>query len=199
MTDALIIFVRNPELGKVKTRLAQTIGPEKALDIYKQLLQHTLDITKNMAVDKYVFYADYISENDIWKNAGYNRLLQEDAGLGEKMNRAFQMLFEKKYNSVIIIGSDCIELTENIISNAFHSLKDHDAVIGPANDGGYYLLGIKKLHEELFLKKKWSTEEVFPATIKNFYTLGLRFHQLPELIDIDTEEDWLLAFNQSKE
>ena len=193
MPDALIIFVRNPELGKVKTRLAQTIGQEKALNIYKQLLQHTLDITKNLAVDKYVFYTDKIPEKDMWKDAGYYRLLQKDAGLGEKMHHSFKILFEKKYRKVVIVGSDCIELTEDIILNAFHSLQDHDAVIGPANDGGYYLLGMKKLYPDFFINKKWSTEDVYETTIKDFNKLELKYFMLPVLIDVDTEQDWKLA------
>lgn len=193
MPDALIIFVRNPELGKVKTRLAKTVGDNKALDIYKQLLQHTLDITINLAIDKYVFYADEIPGNDMWKNDRYCRLLQKNEGLGEKMLHAFQLIFNKQYEKVIIIGSDCIELTQEIISNAFDSLDDHDVVIGPANDGGYYLLGMKKVHEILFINKQWSTDNVFDETVKDLKHLRLRFHKLPQLIDIDTEEDWLLA------
>jgi rSAM/selenodomain-associated transferase 1 len=193
MPDALIIFVRNPELGKVKTRLAQTSGQEKALNIYKQLLQHTLDITKNLAVDKYVFYTDKIPEKDMWKDAEYDRLLQKDAGLGEKMHHSFKILFEKKYRKVVIVGSDCIELTEDIILNAFHSLQDHDAVIGPANDGGYYLLGMKKLYPDFFINKKWSTEDVYERTIKDFNKLELKYFMLPVLIDVDTEQDWKLA------
>ena len=158
MPDALIIFVRNPEAGKVKTRLAATVGDEKALHIYKQLLDHTLTITKNMAVEKYVFYAGEISQTDMWKEARYSRLLQKEADLGEKMRTAFETVFLNGHAKVIIIGSDCIELTTEIFNQAFENLDEYDAVIGPANDGGYYLLGMKSLHAELFINKPWSTE-----------------------------------------
>lgn len=193
MSEALIIFVRNPELGKVKTRLAQTVGPQMALDIYKQLLQHTLDITKKLAVNKYVFYAGAFSEMDMWKESGYYQLLQKNADLGEKMHHSFRMLFEKEHSKVVIIGSDCIELTQEIIQQAFDVLTTNDAVIGPANDGGYYLLGIKMLYPHLFTNKQWSTGDVYETTINDFKKLDLKYFVLPVLIDIDTEEDWKQA------
>ncbi len=198
MPDALIIFVRNPELGKVKTRLASTIGNEKALAIYRQLLDHTLAITKNIAAKKYVFYAGAIAKKDMWKEAGYHQLLQKEADLGEKMFDAFKTLFSKNHNKVIIIGSDCIELTEAIIQEAFHQLNTNDVVIGPANDGGYYLLGMRKLCAELFENKQWSNDTVYQATINNFKELRLSNYVLPVLIDVDTEEDWQLSQQKAK-
>ncbi len=193
MADALIIFVRNPELGKVKTRLAATLGEDKALEIYQQLLMHTWDITKNIAAEKYVLYADEIRETDMWKEAGYHRLLQMDSDLGEKMLAAFKMVFDKNNSKVIIIGSDCIELTAAIIQEALLQLNINDVVIGPANDGGYYLLGMKKLHIEFFFDKQWSTDKVYSATITDFKKAGLLYFELPVLIDVDTEEDWQLV------
>ncbi len=199
MSEALIIFVRNPELGKVKTRLAATLGSEKALHIYQELLAHTLFITKNIAAEKYIFYAGEIAENDIWNNAGFHKLLQKEANLGEKMSHAFETLFNKNHSKVIIIGSDCIELTGSIIQEAFQQLNKHEVVIGPANDGGYYLLGMKKLHAELFENKKWSTEHVYTATIMDLEASAASFHELPVLIDIDTEADWLAANEKIKD
>ncbi|HZH95068.1 MAG TPA: TIGR04282 family arsenosugar biosynthesis glycosyltransferase [Flavisolibacter sp.] len=190
MSSAIIIFVRNPEWGKVKTRLAATVGNNKALEIYIQLLEHTLNITKDLAAHKYVFYADAIPDDDLWKEAGYHRLLQSDGDLGTKMRLAFQTLFANGYKNIIIIGSDCIELTPRILENAFGQLETHDVVIGPANDGGYYLLGMKGLHESFFQNKAWSTGEVYTATVADFNSLQLSFYSLPVLIDIDTEEDW---------
>lgn len=190
MSSALIIFVRNPELGKVKTRLAATMGNEKALEIYGQLLAHTFAITQNINVEKYVFYVDAITGKDMWKRAGYHQFLQKETNLGEKMFDAFKILFEKKHSKVIIIGSDCIELTEEIITEAFFQLDNYSVVIGPANDGGYYLLGMKQLHQQLFSNKQWSTEKVYKETLNDFNTLQLSYYSLPELIDIDMEEDW---------
>ncbi len=192
MSDALIIFVRNPELGKVKTRLAATLGQEKALEIYQQLLAHTLTVTKNIAVQKFVFYDGSILKQDLWRKNGYHQLLQKQADLGKKMHNAFETILEKGFNKVVIIGSDCIELTQEIILKAFDLLKTNDVVIGPANDGGYYLLGIKKLYPQLFINKQWSTEDVYETTIRDFKESELKYFELPVLIDIDTEEDWKL-------
>jgi rSAM/selenodomain-associated transferase 1 len=192
MSQALIIFVRNPEAGNVKTRLAATLGSEKALQIYRQLLAHTLSITKECEIDKYVFYADNIMPGDEWKKSGYHQLLQKDAPLGEKMKDAFDAVFKKGHNQVIIIGSDCPYLNKQHISLAFEKLSNHDMVIGPANDGGYYLLGMKKLHDELFQNKQWSTTTVFQDTISDIEKNSLSYYRLPLLTDIDTEEDWLL-------
>ena len=122
MSSALIIFVRNPVLGKVKTRLASTLGDEKALEIYRILLRHTSDVTKDLAVDKFVFYDDHIDQNDIWENDIFEKFLQQGSDLGERMTKAFDYLFKKKYSKVIIIGSDCFELSESILSQAFDAL-----------------------------------------------------------------------------
>jgi rSAM/selenodomain-associated transferase 1 len=193
MSEALMIFVRNPDLGKVKTRLAITMGQEKALEIYQHLLTHTLTITKNLTVQKFVFYDGNISQQDIWQENGYHQLLQNENDLGKKMHHAFETVLEKGYSKVVIIGSDCIELTQKIVEKAFDALATNDVVIGPANDGGYYLLGMKKLYPPFFIGKQWSTADVYEATIKDLKRTSLKYFELPVLIDIDTEEDWKLA------
>lgn len=187
MKSGLIIFVRNPVLSKVKTRLAATIGEEKALQVYKHLLQHTHTSTKDISVTKFVYYADYINEDDIWN--GFEKKLQQGNNLGQRMQIAFQELFEADFTKVCIIGSDCYELNSNIIERAFEKLNTADIVIGPVTDGGYYLLGLNKLIPELFINKSWSTETVFADTIKDATSLQISFHQLAVLNDIDTEKD----------
>ncbi|WP_462219272.1 TIGR04282 family arsenosugar biosynthesis glycosyltransferase [Ferruginibacter sp.] len=187
MKSGLIIFVRNPVLSKVKTRLAATIGEEKALQVCKHLLQHTHTSTKDISVTKFVYYADYINEDDIWN--GFEKKLQQGNNLGQRMQIAFQELFEADFTKVCIIGSDCYELNSNIIERAFEKLNTADIVIGPVTDGGYYLLGLNKLIPELFINKSWSTETVFADTIKDATSLQINFHQLPVLNDIDTEKD----------
>ncbi|MDQ3682830.1 MAG: glycosyltransferase, partial [Bacteroidota bacterium] len=107
-------------------------------------------------------------------------------------------VLSRNHSKVLIIGSDCIELTESIIQAAFYQLNTKDVVIGPANDGGYYLLGMRRLHSELFINKKWSTDKVYRATVNNFNELGLSYYELPVLIDIDTKEDWLQAMQKTK-
>ena len=190
MKNALIIFVRNPELGKVKTRIAQTAGNEMALSIYKELLQHTRSVVKELACDKFVFYADYISENDLWIDDIFEKRLQFGNDLGQRMMNAFELLFSEGYDSVCIIGSDCISLAKRDIEAAFSILSKHDLVIGPSTDGGYYLLGMNKLHRLFFEDKIWSTDAVLPVTINNANQLYLTYEMLQTLSDIDTEEDW---------
>jgi hypothetical protein len=190
-----MIFIRNPEIGKVKTRLAKTIGNEKALHIYNLLLNYTNEVTKRVSADKAVFYSDYVNENDQWKKDGFIQFTQRGNELGEKMANAFLKAFSLGYKKVLIIGSDCFDLTENIITDAFTLLGENDLVLGPAKDGGYYLLGMKTFYPSLFQNKKWSTENVFTDTIADLAKLGLSFKLLPTLLDIDEEKDLLQYHN----
>lgn len=185
----LIVFAKNPLPGKVKTRLASTIGDSSALEIYKTLLYHTLKISTPLENDKVVYYADFIPSNDLWKTSGYIQQLQTGDDLGQKMMNAFRRSFYDGYHSVIIIGSDCPEITADILIKGFDELDKKDVVIGPAQDGGYYLLGMKKLYEELFFNKTWSSKNLLEETFKSINDLNLSFSLLQELRDIDTEED----------
>jgi len=187
--NLIMIFIRNPELGKVKTRLAKTIGDEKALVIYKLLLDHTNKIAKRVNAHKAVFYSDFTTVNDRWKNDGFIQLTQKGKELGEKMSNAFLKSFNMGYKKVIIIGSDCFELNENIITDAFTILNDNEVVLGPAKDGGYYLLGMKFFHPSLFQNKVWSTENVLLDTLLDLSNLNLSYKLLPTLSDIDEEKD----------
>jgi rSAM/selenodomain-associated transferase 1 len=187
MKNALIIFVRNPVLGKVKTRLAATIGNEKTLMLYKHLLQHTYAITENLPATKFVFYADYINEDDLWN--GFEKRLQYGNDLGERMKNAFAELFTTGFKNICIIGSDCYELSSDILADAFEKLNTADVVGGPVTDGGYYILGMKKQVTDFFINKEWSTDTVFSETLRDAAALNLTLHQLPLLNDIDTEAD----------
>lgn len=185
--NLIIIFTRNPELGKVKTRLAKTIGDASALHIYSYLLEHTEKTIRNIDSDKAVYYSEEIYKEDIWDNATYLKYLQKGEDLGERMLHAFQNAFNNNYEKVIIVGSDLFDLKEKHIEEAFQKLNKRDIVIGPAKDGGYYLLGMKTLKEAVFKDKKWSTASVFKDTLKDLYKL--KVHQLEVLNDIDTFED----------
>ena len=197
-TNALIIFVRNPELGKVKTRLAITIGNEKALEVYKDLLSHTMTITQTIDCDKFVFYDNSIDLNDIWSTNLFEKKIQFGADLGAKMQNAFQELFNLGYKNCIIVGSDLFDLQAKHINQAFHKLERNDAVIGPAEDGGYYLLGLKKIIPALFSNKNWGTETVLKDTLKDLSSCSVNLLEI--LNDIDTIEDLEKSkyYNQSK-
>lgn len=187
MTNALIIFTRNPELGKCKTRLAKSIGNEAALNIYKYLLEHTADVAKKVDAQRFVFYSENIQVNDIWDTNYFQKQLQKGNNLGERMQNAFNMLLSKKFKKIIIVGSDLLDLNAALITKAFNKLENHDAVIGPAQDGGYYLLGMKKLMLTVFQNKDWGTETVRAHTLENLKNNSV--YLLKELNDIDTFED----------
>ncbi|RDC63160.1 TIGR04282 family arsenosugar biosynthesis glycosyltransferase [Adhaeribacter pallidiroseus] len=184
----LLIFVKNAVLGKVKTRLAATIGPDKAYEIYQILLKRTFEVTVALPVTKVVYYSDYTSE-DLFKPPYYNKHIQSGQDLGERMQQAFAQAFADGFREVCIIGSDCYELTEDILLQAFEKLERNDVVIGPAEDGGYYLLGMKELHPSLFTGKNWSTDSVLPDTLNNVKANGQSVALLPQLTDVDEEKD----------
>ncbi len=184
---ALIIFTRNPELGKVKTRLAATIGDEKALKVYKLLIAHTIKITQNITADKYVFYSNNIQVNDAWDNTIFRKKLQKGDDLGMRMKNAFQELFSMGYEKVLIVGTDIYELTQQDIEEAFTQLKDNKFVIGPAEDGGYYLLGMKEINLPVFENKNWGTQTVLQDTLNDLQNEKVVL--FPKKNDIDRYED----------
>lgn len=185
--NLLLVFTRNPELGKVKTRLAKTVGDQKALDIYRLLLHHTKKTIQNINCDKVVYYSEEIQDNDIWDNSIFQKKLQNGKDLGYRMYNAFKNAFHKDYANVLIVGTDIFELESKLINEAFKALENHEVVIGPAKDGGYYLLGLKKLHPEIFKNKKWGTETIFQETMQDLNNVDV--HLLVELNDIDTYDD----------
>ena len=197
MKRALIIFAKNEVFGKVKTRLAATTGKEKALSVYKSLVEHTNGITRVLPLQKKLYYSDFIEQNDTWENEVFEKNLQQGTDLGTRMYNAFDKVFEEGYEDAAIIGTDCMELSSGIIMKAFEYLIFFDIVIGPAKDGGYYLLAMKTAHRELFENITWSTENVLQQTLEICEQLGLSVQLLEELSDIDNEEDWLNASSKN--
>nr|WP_313790924.1 TIGR04282 family arsenosugar biosynthesis glycosyltransferase [Allomuricauda hymeniacidonis] len=185
--NLLLIFTRNPELGKCKTRLAAKIGEEAALDVYKFLLNHTVSFTKELAAEKHVFYSETIWENDIWDNSTYQKKLQEGPDLGSRMLNAFNEGFALGFEKIIIIGSDMYDLSQSDLENVFAQLDQHDYVVGPAEDGGYYLLGMNQLNEKVFQNKAWGQETVLSDTLDDLKQESVCL--LPEKNDVDLYED----------
>ena len=186
--NALIIFVKSLIEGQVKTRLAATLGDDAAMEIYKQLIKNAHDKIYSLALDKIVFFSEFI-EDDIWENNLFQKEIQEGMDLGERMENAFKSVFTAGYNNAIIIGTDCPGINENILKDTFKELNNFDIVIGPATDGGYYLLGMNKVHSFLFQKIKWSTDKVLQQTIDLCDKNHLSYFLFPELSDIDEEKD----------
>lgn len=186
--SALLIFTKNLIPGRVKTRLAATIGDEKALEIYGALIKHTCSITRSLEIDKYVYYSDYVKSADIWFD-GYLKKVQQGKNLGERMSNAFAETFCNGYKKAVIIGTDCPDISEANIQNALDYLDSYDIVIGPAADGGYYLLGMKTFYGELFEDIVWSTPTVLNDTLTCCGQSHLSYFLLPVLNDIDDEND----------
>lgn len=187
--EALIIFIRNPELGKVKTRLAQRLGDEKTLQIYEALLGHTRKIALRLNVSRWLFYSHFIDSKDNWSNEAFTKRLQIEGDLGQKIRSGFEQAFQE-HDKVLIIGSDCASLTAQIVQDGFDALDRDDFVLGPALDGGYYLLGMRQYTASLFEDIPWSTEEVAKLTLAKIEAMGASCHLLPALSDIDYAEDW---------
>lgn len=185
--NLIIIFARNPKLGKVKTRLAKTIGDFATLETYKILMKHTANVVEKSNAEKIVFYSEYIDHNDVWAKIKCKKVKQSEGDLGEKMQTAFEYAFELGHKKIVIIGSDVYSLKTEHIDSAFTQLQTHDVVIGPAHDGGYYLLGLNFIIPELFEQKKWGTSSVLENTLADLNELNVTL--LEPLNDIDTYED----------
>ena len=186
----LLIFIKNEVKGKVKTRLAATLGPDKALEVYRALLDKTCDVVHALSgVDKRVYYSDEVVTGDRWDLPGFTKAVQHPGDLGQRMTAAFQKGFEDGYEQVCIIGSDCWDLTTDRLQEAFAGLSKNDFVAGAANDGGYYLLGMTFFLEALFKGKTFSTDSVYKEALNEIVKAGKQVHELGILTDIDNEGD----------
>jgi len=189
---ALIVFQKNPVLGKVKTRVAATLGEEQALDIYMQLLKHTYSIINQLqGIDTFIYFSDNLKSglDEIFVEAIQFRV-QNGIDLGSRMKNAFKDVFNESYEKAVIIGTDCPEITASIIYEAFEKLVLTDVVFGPAVDGGYYLLGKKEIESNLFDNMTWSHQHVLSDSIKRLNLKQQTFTLLEMLSDIDNEADW---------
>jgi len=197
LNSALLIFIKNPELGKVKTRLAATIGDEKALEVFKKLLINIHDKSLNVQAEKLLFYSSFIDERDIWENDIFHKNLQNQSpDLGQRMLSAFEKAKEMGYSKAIIVGSDIYEVTTEILNQGFEYLENSETVLGPSNDGGYYAIGFnfEKINSDtfiqnIFLNKTWSHENVAHEALEDINSFSYACNFLPTLSDIDIEED----------
>ena len=188
--DILLIFIKNPRSGRVKTRLARSVGDAEALRIYRFLLDKTRLAAQAVTARRWLFYSDTIERSDDWPAGVFEKFAQQGEDLGERMADAFQRAFAAGAGRVVIIGSDCPELDAGRIAEAFSVLVVSDVVLGPTPDGGYYLLGMKQFTPEIFRNVAWSTAEVLSGTLDILAGLGKKTALLPALSDIDTEADW---------
>ncbi|MFY0696764.1 MAG: TIGR04282 family arsenosugar biosynthesis glycosyltransferase [Balneola sp.] len=186
----IVVFVKNAVPGKVKTRLAKTIGDKEALEVYLRLLGITKREVLKVDANKEVWYAWDIGKDDIWEEELFSKKIQIDGDLGEKMNHAFEDSFKNGCNKMVLIGSDCPTLTGEIMEEAFAKLDENDVVFGPSEDGGYYLIGMSSYKPEVLEGIDWSTERVMEQTVLRAQENEIKLAKLQVLNDIDNEQDW---------
>jgi rSAM/selenodomain-associated transferase 2/rSAM/selenodomain-associated transferase 1 len=191
--SALIIFARYPQSGVVKTRLASKLGKNWATQFYQSCAEHIFTEARKLPgnVAKYIFCAEttHLPEMRQWAGSSFCYVAQTEGDLGEKMYHAFSTIFQHGIQKAIIIGTDIPDLSADILNRSFKELTTYDTVIGPSSDGGYYLLGMKKLIPELFRNIPWSSEHVFEKTLREINKQNLTLAFLQELMDIDTADD----------
>ncbi|HBH25602.1 MAG TPA: glycosyltransferase [Cytophagales bacterium] len=182
--NRLILFYKIPVLGKVKTRLASSFGDIKAKEIYQKLLNHAIDVMKKQKVAIPYWYI-----NEKTKSMTEDMFIQKGLSIGERMKNAIAEQLDSGGKKVALFGSDCYGINKEIIEEAFHALDKYDIVLGPANDGGYYSIGMKRMQRFLFEGITWSTPEVKDQTIEKCHQHNLSVYELPLLTDVDTPED----------
>jgi len=187
--NKLIIFAKNPKLGNAKSRIAKTAGEEKAFEIYLQLLDHTRYVSQRVDAQRVLYYSNEIIIQDDWSLDTFEKNVQVGDHLGDRMLNAFRN--ELKHSAkAVIIGSDCLQITNNIIKEAFDQLEHHDLVIGPSKDGGYYLIGMNKVYDSIFTEMPWSQATLYEKTLQKLNAEEVNFKELVQLSDIDHEADW---------
>lgn len=197
-SKAVVIFVKHPKQGKVKTRLALSTSDKFAVEFYLVLTKYLFNELSKLTddYDVFLFYGKDDNEIEIknWVGKNFIFLEQDGSDLGEKMFNAFKHVFLHEYKSAIIVGSDIPEITSEVIVESFIKLKKKDVVIAPSDDGGYSLLGLRNTNKNIFENIAWSTNTVFNQTVKRIKANEMSVGILNKLNDIDTEDelrDWL--------
>jgi uncharacterized protein len=189
-TNCLIIFTRYPEPGKTKTRLIPALGGDGSAQLHRRMAEHTVKQVRSLSCAIEVWYvggSEELMQDWLGKDLWYRE--QPAGDLGDRMCGAFRSAFEQGYQSVMIVGTDCPGLTTDFMAQGFASLRNQVVTIGPAIDGGYYLIGLQRLVPELFQEINWSTATVFSETLAIVDKLQLSTYLLPSLYDIDLPDD----------
>ncbi|WP_299120115.1 TIGR04282 family arsenosugar biosynthesis glycosyltransferase [uncultured Winogradskyella sp.] len=191
MTDALVIvFVKNIKLGTVKTRLAKTIGDFGAFEVYSELVKITEKATERLDFDKRIYFSNSVVDTK-WQNDF--KTVQNGVDLGERMLNAFKDGFEAGYKKIVLIGSDLPDINSNHITKGIEALDENDVVFGPAEDGGYYLVGLSKMEASIFINKPWSQSNLLDETLQELQKRQVSVSTLEPLNDIDTYEDLIAS------
>ncbi len=199
---AVLLFVKFPEQGKVKTRLASVLGEAKTLELYRNFVLDVLDVLRGADARCQVWYHPESAKKEMkrWLGDNYEYYPQKGEDLGQRMKNAFKKAFRQGYREAVLVGSDIPDLTPGIIGDAFSELDSHDSVMGPAQDGGYYLIGFGRdsFYPALFDGIRWSGPGVFDGTMHAMESAGATVGLLPELSDIDTIYDLRKYFERAR-
>ncbi|MEX0268047.1 TIGR04282 family arsenosugar biosynthesis glycosyltransferase [Leptolyngbyaceae cyanobacterium UHCC 1019] len=192
--DRLIIFTRYPEAGKAKTRLIPALGAEGAAMLHRQMTDHTFVQVQRLQFQHPICVEVRFAGGDRdlmqrWLGTDLMYTVQGEGDLGDRMGRSLQSALNAGVDRVLIIGTDCPDLTASLLEQAFCELEQHDLVLGPASDGGYYLIGIRRWIPRLFRGIAWSTASVLERTLAIAAELSLSVALLPVLSDVDYPAD----------
>lgn len=192
--EHLLVFSRYPEPGKTKTRLIPALGAEGAARAQRQMTERTLAAAREVYAQRgtrvAVCYAGGTPElMSAWLGSEVFCQPQQGSDLGDRLQAAFSAAFAAGAARAIAIGIDCPDLDAQLLTIAFEQLRDRELVLGPAEDGGYYLIGLQRLYPELFRGIDWGTAAVFAQTQAIAASLGLEASLLPVLADVDRPED----------
>ena len=190
----LIIFTRYPQPGKTKTRLIPALGVEGATNLQRQMTEFTLSKVKKFQESAAVSFEIRFSGGNLqlmqnWLGTELNYLHQGEGDLGKRMENSFLSAFNKGAQEVVVIGIDCPDVNAEVLAQAFEKIHNFDLLLGPAIDGGYYLIGLKRAIGELFINIDWGTAKVLQQTVDIAQQLNLSVGYLATLADVDRPED----------
>ncbi|PKN89051.1 MAG: hypothetical protein CVU51_02125 [Deltaproteobacteria bacterium HGW-Deltaproteobacteria-1] len=196
--DAFILFLRYPEPGQVKTRIARKLGNDRACELYRCFMKDIAVMSHGVCAETILVYSG--PENAVFPDfTGIRCIRQKGEGIGERMYYALTDVFALGFKRCVLIGSDSPDLPERMVNEAFDRLVSHDVVLGPSCDGGYYLIGCNRaaLCRSIFSDIPWSTGGVLSATLNRIAEAGLLYTQLEEWSDIDEIEDLNLFYKRN--
>jgi rSAM/selenodomain-associated transferase 1 len=192
--EAIFLFLRYPEPGQAKTRLIPELGAERAAEVYRKMAEQVAQVVRDfdrpgLAKIAYFDPPEKAREIKEWLGNDFHLVPQPDGDLGRRLEDAFVGGFRKGARRIVALGTDCVEITDEILSEAFEALYLSDAAIGPALDGGYYLMGLNRPCHSVFRGIPWSTDRTLRETLARLRGCGLNVRLLPPLMDIDSPED----------
>jgi rSAM/selenodomain-associated transferase 1 len=197
----ILLFIRAPAKGKIKSRLASTIGEDATLELYKNFILDIVDTIEKSGYPLRIFFhpPDAGEALASWLGRHHHYMPQVGNDLGENMERAFGQIFTEGFTSAVLLGSDIPDLTPAVLHEALDSLRTNDVVMGPAADGGYYLIGCNKgtFLPNMFHGIAWGTNAVFRETMIIMHRASLQVHLVPEWQDVDTQDDLKSLFERN--